>query len=71
MVTTTGTGDVDFSSLWSWTVPLWGIALLVLFLGGVMTYSPLVVTATAAAAATATQTGGGWTRRNQNFSRQR
>ena len=27
---------MDFSSLWSWTVPLWGLFLIVLFLGGVL-----------------------------------
>jgi len=25
------------SSLWSWTVPLWGLFVIVLFLGGVLT----------------------------------
>jgi hypothetical protein len=49
-----GTGDIDFSSLWSWTVPLWGLALLVLFLGGVITHTPIVMTATA----TPPQSGG-------------
>lgn len=29
--------EIDFSSLWSWTVPLWGLFLLILFLGGVLT----------------------------------
>ena len=29
--------DMDFSSLWSWTLPLWGLFLIVLFLGGVLT----------------------------------
>ena len=29
--------DLDLSSLWSWTIPLWGLFLLVLFLGGVLT----------------------------------
>ena len=29
--------DLDFSALWSWTVPLWGLFLIVLFLGGVLT----------------------------------
>ena len=28
--------DLDTSSLWSWTVPLWGLFLIVLFLGGVL-----------------------------------
>jgi hypothetical protein len=29
--------DLDISSLWSWTIPLWGLFLIVLFLGGVLT----------------------------------
>ena len=29
--------DLDTSSLWSWTVPLWGLFVIVLFLGGVLT----------------------------------
>jgi hypothetical protein len=28
--------DLDISSLWSWTLPLWSLFLLVLFLGGVV-----------------------------------
>lgn len=28
--------DLDISSLWSWTLPLWGLFLIVLFLGGVL-----------------------------------
>jgi hypothetical protein len=31
--------DLDFSSLWSWTLPLWGLFLIVFFLGGVLTES--------------------------------
>ncbi len=34
--------ELDFSSLWSWTVPLWSLFLLILFLGGVLT-QPVVV----------------------------
>jgi hypothetical protein len=34
--------DLDTSSLWSWTVPLWGLFILVLFLGGVTT-APVVL----------------------------
>jgi hypothetical protein len=29
--------DLDLSSLWSWTIPLWGLFVIVLFLGGVLT----------------------------------
>ena len=29
--------DLDISSLWSWTIPLWGLFILVLFLGGILT----------------------------------
>jgi hypothetical protein len=28
---------LDLAGLWSWTVPLWGLFVLVLFLGGIMT----------------------------------
>jgi len=31
--------DLDFSSLWSWTLPLWGLFIIVFFLGGVLTES--------------------------------
>jgi hypothetical protein len=34
--------DLDFSSLWSWTIPLWGLFLIVLFLGGVL-MGPVVI----------------------------
>jgi hypothetical protein len=27
--------ELDISSLWSWTVPLWGLFVIVFFLGGV------------------------------------
>ncbi len=29
--------DLDISSLWSWTIPLWGLFVIVFFLGGVLT----------------------------------
>ena len=35
--------DLDISSLWSWTLPLWGLFVIVLFLGGVLR-EPLVFT---------------------------
>lgn len=28
--------DLDISSLWTWTIPLWSLFLIVLFLGGVL-----------------------------------
>ena len=28
--------DLDLGSLWSWTIPLWGLFLIVLFLAGVV-----------------------------------
>jgi hypothetical protein len=46
--------DLDLSALWSWTVPLWGLFVLVLFLGGVM-IAPTVLEAVP-------QTGGALTR---------
>lgn len=27
--------ELDLSSLWSWTVPLWGLFVIVFFLGGI------------------------------------
>jgi hypothetical protein len=26
--------EIDFSSLWTWTIPLWALVILVAFLGG-------------------------------------
>ena len=34
---------MDVSSLWSWTVPLWGLFLIVLFLGGVLSERVVLV----------------------------
>uniref|UniRef100_A0A6C0DBV4 Uncharacterized protein n=1 Tax=viral metagenome TaxID=1070528 RepID=A0A6C0DBV4_9ZZZZ len=28
--------ELDFSSLWSWTIPLWSLFLIVLFLAGLL-----------------------------------
>ena len=38
----TVTADLDISSLWSWTLPLWILFLVVLFVGGVMIQKPVV-----------------------------
>jgi len=51
--------DLDLGGLWSWTVPLWGLFVLVLFLGGMMT-APIVLTPL---------TGGGGVRRETTSSR--
>lgn len=53
--------DIDFSGLWSWTVPLWGLFLLVLFLVGVLN-TPVIIegimpSITPAAAAVASAAG--------------
>lgn len=29
--------EIDFSSVWSWTLPLWALVAIVAFLGGVLT----------------------------------
>lgn len=34
--------DLDIGGLWSWTLPLWGLFVLVFFLGGVIT-SPISI----------------------------
>lgn len=49
--------DLDLSALWSWTVPLWGLFVLVLFLGGVLV-APTILEGIPVAAAV-TQSGGG------------
>jgi len=46
-------GELDFSSVWSWTVPLWGLFVLVLFLGGVIADPPTLLASPVA------QAGGG------------
>ncbi len=59
--------DLDISSLWSWTIPLWGLFVLVLFLGGVLkepnTMTAFTTTTAAVAAATPVQAGGRRTRK--------
>lgn len=75
--------DIDFSGLWSWTLPLWALFILVLFLVGVLRAPiilegilPSAVSATvpvaAAAAAVAaagagTQIGGARSKRRVRF----
>ena len=61
--------DIDFSGLWSWTLPLWGLFALVLFLVGVLrapiilegilpSAAPVVAAAAAVAGAAGPQAGG-------------
>ena len=28
--------EIDYGSLWTWTLPLWGLFVIILFLGGVI-----------------------------------
>lgn len=49
--------DLDISSLWSWTLPLWGLFVIVLFLGGVLR-EPMILTVPGLAADVAK--GGGF-----------
>ena len=35
--------DLDISSLWSWTLPLWGLFVIVMFLGGILSESQVIV----------------------------
>lgn len=44
--------DIDFSGLWSWTLPLWALFLLVLFLVGVLN-APIILEGIAPVAAAA------------------
>jgi hypothetical protein len=41
--------DLDLSSVWMWTLPLWGLFLLVFYLGGVLTVPTSIPSAAAAA----------------------
>jgi hypothetical protein len=60
--------EIDFSGLWSWTVPLWSLFLLILFLGGVL-LQPTVLKGVETVAAVATTVpvtlGGGGSRKKQ------
>ena len=47
--------DIDFSGLWSWSLPLWGLFILVLFLVGVLR-APIVLEGIMPAAAVAVVT---------------
>ena len=56
--------DLDFSGLWTWTVPLWGLFILVLFLVGILSapvilegIGPAITAVTSAPAVTAAATG--------------
>jgi hypothetical protein len=62
--------DLDTSALWSWTIPLWGLFVLVLFLGGVMvgptvleSIGPSVAPAISVVAAAVPQSGGARSKR--------
>lgn len=35
--------DLDISSLWSWTLPLWGLFVIVMFVGGILSESQVIV----------------------------
>ncbi len=35
--------EIDFSSVWSWTLPLWALVVIVSFLGGVLIQHPQIV----------------------------
>jgi hypothetical protein len=49
--------ELDLSALWSWTIPLWGLFVLALFLGGVL-LAPQVLEAIGPAAPAAAGVGG-------------
>lgn len=50
-----GGGDLNLSALWSWTIPLWGLFVIVLYLAGeLLGTTPLV-----GAGATVPMVGGG------------
>lgn len=73
--------DIDFSGLWTWTLPLWALFVLVLFLVGVLR-APIILegilpsaapiaaaaaTVVAAGAATGSQSGGSRGQRRVRF----
>jgi hypothetical protein len=35
--------ELDIGSLWSWTLPLWGLFVIVMFLGGILSESQVIV----------------------------
>ena len=45
--------QLDISSLWYWTLPLWGLFIIVMFLGGIL-LSPVVLQGLPGASAVAT-----------------
>ena len=62
--------DIDFSGLWSWSLPLWGLFILVLFLVGVLR-APIVLegimpAAAAVAASTPVMTGGSRSKKDRH-----
>ncbi len=58
--------EIDFSGLWSWTVPLWSLFLLILFLGGVL-LQPTVLKGVEAVAAVPVTLGGGGKKKQVRF----
>jgi len=73
--------ELDLSSLWSWTIPLWGLFLIVLFLAGVLAegavlkqlnpslFPAAAAPAAAAAAATVPAAQGGGARKSNRHVR--
>ena len=61
--------EIDFSGLWSWTVPLWSLFLLILFLGGVLLQPTVLkgVEVVASAAAVPVTLGGGSRKKQVRF----
>ena len=69
--------DIDFSGLWTWTLPLWALFILVLFLVGVLR-APIILegilpsaapiaAAAATVAAAGSQSGGSRGQRRVRF----
>jgi hypothetical protein len=50
--------ELDLSSLWSWTIPLWSLFLIVAFLGGVLTTPVVLMGIVPTTTATAIKSGG-------------
>jgi hypothetical protein len=59
--------EIDFSGLWAWTIPLWSLFLLVLFLVGVLNEPVIIEGILPATAVSATMTGGARMKKRVRF----
>ena len=50
--------ELDLSSIWSWTLPLWGLFLVTVFMGSLLTETSVLEAIPASASAKTIATGG-------------